>query len=183
MTRVALAVAERDVLEARSRRPRTMSGAAPGGSPIAFGRAMVAMPFSIVPTLSKSEVIERRIQPDIWLSRSASALAAATAPSVTAPAVQSQIESAAAGEDEERIDDVSAAVIVTMARFMARAASSCRSNASRPNASSRSAWAKSFTERMLVKPSTTRPVSPEFASDSAIARSRTGGTNVAITTP
>ena len=76
---------------------------------------------------------------------------------------------------------VSAAVIVVMVRFMARAASSCRSNASRPNASSRSACAKSLTERMLVKPSTTRPVRPEFASDMAIERSRTGGTSVTIT--
>ena len=56
---------------------------------------MVAMPFSIVPTLSKSEVMERRIQPDIWFSRSASALAAAIAPSVIAPCVHSQIDSAA----------------------------------------------------------------------------------------
>ena len=66
---------------------------------------------------------------------------------------------------------------------MARAAASCRSNASRPNASSRSACAKSFTDMMLVKPSTTRPVSPEFASDMARERTRTGGTSVTMTTP
>ena len=46
-----------------------MSGSAPGGSISVFGRAISSMPFSIVPVLSKSEVIERSTQPDIWFSR------------------------------------------------------------------------------------------------------------------
>ena len=83
----------------------TTSGSAAGGSTSAFGRAIVSMPFSIVPMFSKSEVMERSTQPDIWFSRSVSALAAAIAPSVISPVVHSQIESAADGEDEDRVED------------------------------------------------------------------------------
>ena len=140
------------------------------------------MPFSIVPVLSKRDVTERSTQPDIWFSLSTSALTAATAPRVTLPRVQSQIDKAAAAKINTEFSIVSAAVMEVMARFMLRAAVNCRSKASRPKSSSRSAWAKSLTERMLVKPSTTRPVSPELASDMATARARTGGTKMTITT-
>ena len=96
----------------------TIKRLAAGGSISVFGRAIISIPFSIVPVFSKSEVMERSTQPDIWFSRSVSAFAAAIAPSEISPFVHSQIDSAAATKMKTEFRIVSAAVIVVMVRFM-----------------------------------------------------------------
>ena len=79
-----------------------MSGSAPGGSTQRVRpRDSSSMPFSIVPVLSKSEVIERSTQPDIWFSRSVSAFAAAIAPSVISPGRPQPDRDRRRGEDED----------------------------------------------------------------------------------
>ena len=61
---------------------------------------------------SKSEVIERRIQPDIWLSRSTSAFAMAIAPTLISPVDHSQIDRAAVAKISTLLMTLSDTIII-----------------------------------------------------------------------
>ena len=69
---------------------------------------------------SNSEVMVRRIQPDIWLSRITSALAMAIAPTLIAPSDHSQIDRPAVAKMRTLLMTLSETIIVMIAPARSR---------------------------------------------------------------
>ena len=99
---------------------------------------------------SKSEVMVRRIQPDIWLSRITSAFARAIAPTLISPIDHSQIDSPPIAKMSTLLMMLSDTIIIMIEPARSRNAVMWRTKPSLAKVSSRSAWAKSFTDWMLV---------------------------------
>ena len=127
-----------------------MSSGAASRSATLFGRATVSTAFSTVPQFSNSDVTVRRIQPDIWLRRMTRPLAIAMLPTLTLPPCHRTIERTAMARMRAVLRRVSVTVMSKIERIRPRKAFRCRAMPSRPNASSRSAWANSLTTWMLV---------------------------------